>query len=162
MGREIVRPEHANDAVWLVAHRDLVAHRRLEPALWGAFGIGVDGNLDLVDHGTDLGLGFPEGLPRLARDQRREFGFALAHDIGEAAHGLDAKGMGVRRPLGPGGARGGDFGGSIANLARPDFVAGRGIVGDEGGGHGHALHYRRRFVNLPHPAPLLRPFSGWH
>ena len=50
-----------------------------------------------------------------------EFGFALAHDIGEAAQRLDPVGERVRGPFRPGGARGGDFGGGIADS--PDQIS---------------------------------------
>ena len=47
--REIVRPEHREHAVRLVADRDAVAQRRLQLPLRRPLGIGVDRDLDLVD-----------------------------------------------------------------------------------------------------------------
>ena len=70
-------------------------------------------------------------LAGFARDQLGEIGLVLAHDVGEAAHRLDPIGVRMRRPFRPGGARGGDFGRGIADLARPDLLAGRRIGRDE-------------------------------
>ncbi len=124
---EIVRSEHGEHAMRLVTHRDLVAERSLHPALRSTFGIRLDRDLDLVDDGSDLGAGFPQRLAGLARNQLGKFALTLAHDIGKAAQRLDAIGVRMRRPLGPGGARGSNFLAGIADLARPDLVAGRRI-----------------------------------
>ena len=80
-------------------------------------------------------LRFPERLAGLARDQVGELALARAHDIGEAAQRLDPVGERVRRPFRPGGARGGDLGGGVADLARPELRAGRRLGRHEFLGH---------------------------
>ena len=72
MRREIIGPEHRQHAVRLVADRDLVADRRLEPALRRPLGIGVDRDLDLVDDRIDLGPRFPKRLAGFRGDQLGE------------------------------------------------------------------------------------------
>ena len=93
-------PSTAEHAVRLVADRDLVAERRLEPPLRRALGISVDRDLDLVDHRRDLGPRFPKGLAGFARDQVGELAFASPHDVGEAAQGFGPVGDRVRGPSG--------------------------------------------------------------
>ena len=131
MHREIVRPQHRQHAVRLVAHRDAVAERGLELALRRALGIGLDRNLDLVDHRRDLGPRFPIRLAGFLRDQLGEFILALADDIGEAAHGLDPVSDRMRRPGRPARARRLDLEVGIADRAGPDFLARRRVGRDQ-------------------------------
>ena len=125
MRGEIIGAEHGQHAMRLVAHRDLVAERGFELPLRGALGISVDRNLDLVDDRSDFGPRFPIRLAGFARDEVGEILLAGANLIGEAAQRLAAVSDRMRRPFGPGGARGGDFVPGIADFARPDFRARR-------------------------------------
>ena len=125
--REIIGAEHGEHAVRLVADGDAGAHRAFEPALGGAVRIGRDRDVDLVDHRLGLGARLPERLAGLAGDQVGERLQLAAHDIGEAAQGLDPEGEGARGPAGPGGAGGGDRGLDVAGLAGPERFAGRGL-----------------------------------
>ncbi len=59
MRREIIRPEHGEHAMGLVADGDAVAERRVEFPLRRPLGISVDRNVDLVDDRADLGLRLP-------------------------------------------------------------------------------------------------------
>ena len=150
--REIVGAEHREHAMRLVANRDLVAHRRFELPLRRPLGIGLDRDFDLVDDRADFGLGFPIRLAGFARDELGELVLALAHDIGEAAHGLDPVGERMGGPVRPGGARRGDFGGGIADL-RPTRLSRRSPDRSRSAfGHGRRAPRPRSF-NLPvHPA----------
>ncbi len=159
---EIIRSEDGQHAVRLVLDRNLVPQVRFELPPRRALAIGVDGDFDLVDHRGDLGSRFPQGLSGLFRDQLGERFLLRADDIGETAQRLEPVGL---RMGGPGrlrrtGSR--DLGGGIADLARPDFLAGRRIGGNESFRHSRAVHQRRALVKLPvHPAPSPRPFGGW-
>ena len=103
----------------------------------------------LIDR-VDLGPRFPERLAGLARDQVGEFVLALRTTLAKRRSGLDAEGERVRRPCRPGGARGGDLGVGVADLARPEFVAGGGFGRDvRVAPFGCGLHaFARLLVNL--------------
>ena len=85
MRREIIRAEHREHAVRLVAQRHAPAHLRVEPPLRRALGISGDRDIDLGDDGFDFGPRFPQRLAGFARDQIGERVGARAHDIGEPA-----------------------------------------------------------------------------
>ena len=158
---EVVRPEHGEHAMGFVAHRDAIAEVGLHLPLGSSLGISVDRDFDLVDDGGNLSPRLPQRLAGFAGDQLGELGILLSHDIGEAADGLDAVGCGMCGPGRPRGARRGDFGGSIPDLARPDF-GNRGRIGRrQHDARARALHNNRSVLNLPvHPVPLLRPSCG--
>jgi hypothetical protein len=100
-----------------MADRDLAPHRRFDRALGGAFGVGGDGDIDLVDDRCDLGLRFPEGLSGFTGDQRCEFFFLLPHDVGEAAQCFHSVGDRMARPVREGRSRGRNFGRRISDRA---------------------------------------------
>ena len=69
--------------------------------------------------------------------------------------------MRVRGPFRPGGAGGRDFGGGIADLARPELARRSPARSRRASARRHALHDSRRSSSLPvHPAPSLRPSGG--
>ena len=126
-----------------------------------ALRIGLDRNLDLVDDRSDLGPSLPIGLAGFPGDEVGELRFLLAHDVAEAAQRLDPIGDRMGCPSRLCGARRCNLGGSIADLAGPDFLAGGRIGGSQGPRHTNALGDLRLFVKLSvHPAPLPRPFAG--
>jgi hypothetical protein len=144
MRGEIIRAQHRQHAVRLVAQRHAAAHRGIELALAGAFGEGAGRNVDLGDYRIDLGLGFPQRLAGLARDQVGERVAARADDIGVAAQGLDTEGDRLGRPGGPAFARSRDFTIGIADRVAPQQVAGRRFVGKKFTRHGlRSLAVRR-------------------
>jgi hypothetical protein len=119
MRGEIIGAEDGKRAVRLVAHRVAQPHRAFDPAVGGAFGIGLDRDIDLVRDRFDLGPRFPQRFAGLARDQIGEL-FAIGlHPVGKAAQRFGAEGDGLRGPSGPGGARGCNFGVDVTDTAAP-------------------------------------------
>ena len=163
MRGEVIGPEDRENAVRLMADGDTVAERRLELPLRSALCISVDGNLDLVDDGGDLGAGFPQRLAGLAGDQLGEFGLALAHDVGEAAQRFHPVGDGECGPFRPGGAGNRHFGSSISDAAAPKLFAGRRRSRHELGRRRHALRQLVALLSLAVHRPSSRlPSCGSH
>ena len=157
--REIVGPEDGEHAVRLVPHRDPVAERRFELPLRRALGIGVDRNSTLSTTAPTSVLASHKGLPVSLEISSANSASFLADDVGEAADRLDPVGVRMRRPVGPCRACRGDFGRGIANLARPDLFAGRGLF--EMSVWPPPRDASSTFVNLPvHPAGSRRSFDG--
>ena len=97
--------DHRHHPVGFVAQRRCALQRAVEPALRGAFGIGVDRDFDARDRVFDFAARLPLWPAGFTGNQ---FGQALclgAHGIGKAADKLDAGGMWLRGPGRPGPAR---------------------------------------------------------
>ena len=170
MRREIIRSEYAKHAMRFVAHRHLVAQRCFKASHRGALAKRVDRNFDLVDDRADFGPRFPKRLARFARDEVGEILLAGAHDVGEAAQGLDPIGHRMRRPFGQGGTRGGYFDRRVADRPGPDLRSGRRFEGNQLFGHdapplAALLPWRRSRVKPSpvcgyRPPPSPRPSGG--